>query len=75
MTTTADIIRALEDGPALSREIAAEIGTATRDACTRLNSLHRQGRIVREQVRQRKGTRGPRMVSMWRLQPNDQVQP
>ena len=71
MTTAAEIILALEDGPALAGEIAAEIGTATRDACARLRSLQRQGRVVRERVGQRPGSKGPRQVSMWRLPSND----
>lgn len=47
MTRTERIVSVLADGPALTSEVARELGVRTGTVAAHLASLHRQGRVER----------------------------
>ncbi len=61
------VLRVLANGPALTSEIAAELGWSVRNACAHAKNLHARGKVEREQFMKPAGSPGPRRVCLWKL--------
>lgn len=69
MNTTGQIVRILADGPALTGEVAAELGIPANAASAFLHGLLRQGRVEKSPFKRPSAWGRKTMTLMWGLAP------